>query len=250
MTAGNGRSIDRGDYVKFHITSQVWGQKRNVSTYGKGMAPQVLKLGSPSTPPVLLKAVTGKATGSRVLVTDEAEHAFGKQMPPGVKKTDVAVFVIDLLESVSVDKNITNRGKELPPPANFPKIKDATGSDPEVEFPDKYIPSSTLEHATVVQGSGPEVKSGQTLIAQSLGVALSKRHKFQNTWDADEPGLYPLGSGMLIKGWERALVGKRVGDRVVFSVPADMAYGENPPPNSGIEKNESLLFVVEILGAV
>jgi FKBP-type peptidyl-prolyl cis-trans isomerase SlpA len=41
-----------------------------------------------------------------------------------------------------------------------------------------------------------------------------------------EPIKFQIGSGQIIPGFENAIMGKNVGDKVTVNIPADQAYGE------------------------
>jgi peptidylprolyl isomerase len=51
----------------------------------------------------------------------------------------------------------------------------------------------------------------------------------------------------VIQGWQLGLVGMQVGGRRLLVIPAELGYGDNPPPGSGIEAGETLIFVVDLV---
>jgi len=51
----------------------------------------------------------------------------------------------------------------------------------------------------------------------------------------------------VIKGWTEGLQLMPVGSKFKFYVPSELAYGQNPPPGSGIGVNAVLIFEVELL---
>ena len=53
--------------------------------------------------------------------------------------------------------------------------------------------------------------------------------------------------GMVIGGWDRGLVGQRVGSRVLLSIPPDLGYGQRGVPQAGIKGGDTLVFVVDII---
>ena len=55
---------------------------------------------------------------------------------------------------------------------------------------------------------------------------------------------------MVIRGWDDALVGQRVGSRLLLSIPAELGYGERGVPQAGIAGGATLVFVTEILGVM
>ena len=60
------------------------------------------------------------------------------------------------------------------------------------------------------------------------------------------PFSFVLGTGAVIEGWDKALVGRRLGEVVELTIPADLAYGAAGAGNS-IPPNSPLKFKIEIL---
>jgi FKBP-type peptidyl-prolyl cis-trans isomerase FkpA len=58
---------------------------------------------------------------------------------------------------------------------------------------------------------------------------------------------FTVGSGV-IPGFSQGVVGMKVGGLRRITIPPNLAYGNNPPPNqSTIRANETLIFEVELL---
>ena len=53
----------------------------------------------------------------------------------------------------------------------------------------------------------------------------------------------------VIEGWVRALVGERVGSRVLLVIPPKLGYGAKGNADAGILGSDTLVFVVDILGS-
>ena len=51
----------------------------------------------------------------------------------------------------------------------------------------------------------------------------------------------------VIRGWDLGVAGMKVGGRRELVIPPNLGYGTMPPPNSGIESNATLVFVVDLL---
>ena len=67
-------------------------------------------------------------------------------------------------------------------------------------------------------------------------VDASESHgPFANTYESGEPLEFTIGLGQVIVGWEKGLMGMKVGEVRRLYVPSEMAYGENSmdgiPPN-------------------
>jgi len=51
----------------------------------------------------------------------------------------------------------------------------------------------------------------------------------------------------VIPGFRDGIIGMRVGETKAFTIPPEQAYGNNPPPGSGIPPNAALIFEVTLL---
>ncbi|MEV0006302.1 FKBP-type peptidyl-prolyl cis-trans isomerase [Micromonospora sp. NPDC050980] len=103
-----------------------------------------------------------------------------------------------------------------------------------------------LKVTTLVKGTGPAVKAGQTITTNYVGVFYSDGKQFDSSWDNGQPATFPIGVGQVIKGWDQGLVGVPVGSRVQLDLPADLAYGDKA---EGGRPAGPLRFVVDVLAA-
>lgn len=108
-------------------------------------------------------------------------------------------------------------------------------------------PSSDLAVKTVIQGNGAVVASGDYLQADYLGQIWSTAKVFDNSYDRGAPAIFPIGVGQVIPGWDKALVGKKVGDRVELAIPPALGYGAQGNAQAGIKGTDTLVFVVDVV---
>ena len=108
-------------------------------------------------------------------------------------------------------------------------------------------PPRTLVVKDIVKGSGPVATTGKTVTVQYVGVLYSTGQQFDASWDRGQPlPPFPLGAGQVIPGWDKGLVGMRVGGRRELIIPPNLAYGaQGSPPAIG--PNETLIFDVDLL---
>lgn len=96
-------------------------------------------------------------------------------------------------------------------------------------------------------GTGEEVKAGATVTAHYTGAVASTGVIFQSSHDSGQP--IPFSLNGVIKGWTDGVPGMKVGGTRRLLIPADLAYGANPPAGSGIPANADLVFDVEVVSA-
>jgi peptidylprolyl isomerase len=106
-------------------------------------------------------------------------------------------------------------------------------------------PPGELEVRDLVAGDGPAAAPGSTVTTHYVGVSWSTGVQFDASWDRGEPISFPLGG--VIAGWGEGIPGMRQGGRRLLVVPPDLAYGDQPPPGSGIAAGETLVFVVDLV---
>jgi peptidylprolyl isomerase len=117
---------------------------------------------------------------------------------------------------------------------------------PTIAKPSGPAPS-TLVVKDIVKGSGPVATTGKTVTVQYVGVLYSTGQQFDASWDRGQPlPPFQLGTGQVIPGWDKGLVGMHVGGRRELIIPPNLAYGaQGSPPAIG--PNETLIFVVDLL---
>jgi len=118
------------------------------------------------------------------------------------------------------------------------------GSEPKVNIT-PGDPVSELQVTDVIVGSGDNVPAGATVTADYVGYGAATGQMFDASWLRGEPATFPLDQ--VIIGWQEGLVGMQVGGRRLLVIPAELGYGNNPPPGSGIEPGETLIFVVDLV---
>lgn len=122
-----------------------------------------------------------------------------------------------------------------------PKDVEARGK-PEVTVPDQ--PATELCRVDDVVGTGAEVEVTSTVTVHYVGVGQQSGKEFDSSWDRGQPISFGLNG--VIRGWSEGLVGMKEGGRRTLVIPADLAYGDNPP-GAGIEPGETLVFVVDLI---
>ncbi|MER8015169.1 FKBP-type peptidyl-prolyl cis-trans isomerase [Streptomyces griseoluteus] len=98
----------------------------------------------------------------------------------------------------------------------------------------------------LIVGDGAEVKSGMVVRVHYVGVTFASGKEFDASWDRGEPFKFALGSGKVIKGWDRGIKGMRVGGRREIIVPPRLGYGKQSPTPL-IPPGSTLVFVVDLL---
>jgi peptidylprolyl isomerase len=98
----------------------------------------------------------------------------------------------------------------------------------------------------IVEGKGPEAKSGDRVSMQYVGVLYSDGTEFDASWDRGEPFDFTLGTGEVIPGWDQGIVGMKVGGRRELVIPPDLAYGAAGQPPT-IPPDATLVFIVDLL---
>lgn len=105
---------------------------------------------------------------------------------------------------------------------------------------------SGLTYIITKAGDGEQVKSGDNVIVNYTGL-LTNGAMFDSSLHRNEPFSFPVGVGMVIKGWDEGLQQLKVGDHATLIIPPSIGYGASGA-GGVIPPNATLIFIIEVLG--
>ena len=109
---------------------------------------------------------------------------------------------------------------------------------------------SGLQYEDTVTGDGAQAGAGQQVRVHYTGWLYEngiKGAKFDSSKDRNDPFVFGLGEGMVIKGWDEGVQGMKVGGTRVLVIPPQLGYGARGA-GGVIPPNATLMFEVELLG--
>ena len=102
---------------------------------------------------------------------------------------------------------------------------------------------SGLQYKVLKEGEGVSPDSTDTVRVQYKGMLLDGT-VFDSSYKRGKPATFPLNR--VIPGWTEGVQLMKEGAKYKFWIPGKLAYGQNPPPNSPIGPNQTLVFEVEL----
>lgn len=96
----------------------------------------------------------------------------------------------------------------------------------------------------VAAGAGRAARAGDTVTVHYIGL-VKDGQQFENTYTTNAPYTFKLGTGAVIEGWDRGIVGMEEGGQRILVVPATLGYG--PRAVGPIPANATLIFALELI---
>ena len=116
---------------------------------------------------------------------------------------------------------------------------------------EKNITSLIIKDTVV--GSGRQAEKGLAVTVHYTGWLYDpnqkdgKGKKFDSSLDRNDPFVFNLGGGQVIRGWDDGVDGMKIHGKRTFIIPPDMGYGSHGA-GGVIPPNATLIFDVELLG--
>lgn len=144
------------------------------------------------------------------------------------KKDNAATESTDTKTADATNEESTKGASQGKPMENFTPVSDVT----------------ELKITDLKEGDGDVVKAGDTVTVDYTGAVAADGKIFQSSKDFGQTATFGLDG--VIAGWTEGIPGMKVGGIRRLVIPAEKAYGANPPAGSGIPANAALVFDVEL----
>ena len=252
LVHGSGQALGHTDAFVGNYAIYLWSgtsHKLLQSTFKTGGKPTLF---AGTLLPGLETALIGQKMGSRVLAVIPPKEGFGTSgnAQAGIKGTDTLVFVVDMIKDFSgtaavTGQQVSNGGSGLPT-----VTAGASGAALTIKMPSEKPPAN-LTTKVLIKGTGPTVADGDTVVVQYTGAIWRNGYVFDSSWKRSQPFGFTIGASpsQVIPGWDQGLAGQTVGSRVMLVIPPADGYGKPGSPQAHIKGTDTLVFVVDILGA-
>ncbi|MDH6629269.1 peptidylprolyl isomerase [Streptomyces sp. LBL] len=246
LVAGSGTTVAEGDYVQAGYLGQIWDSGKVFDNSYDRKTSLVIQLAPGRIIDGWRYALAGKKVGSRVEFSVPPTWGYGAQgqAQAGIKGTDTLVFVVDVQGTFNAKSSA--KGTDVAQDdVDLPKVGTNTdGKAPSIEVPKGDAPKKLVANY-VIEGDGPKVAATDSVLVQYKGVLWDTGKEFDSTYGRKELTSFSLQQ--VVKGWSQGMTGKKVGSRIVIVIPPELGYGAQPPAGSGIKKDSTMVFTVDIL---
>lgn len=284
LVTGTGPTLADGDNALVNIAvADGWTQQTPVTTFGQKYGALLVPLTSAAIQPqqigdlfvsFLQKYVkSGVTVGTRIAIAVGATQAFPSYVTAlpsahlNIGNEDGLVVVADVVgvQTAAETSQKAPAGTAATPAKWAPKVVVKDGAPSALSFKGVPKPNGKLQTTTLIQGSGPAIADGSTAVVKYLGQAYPSAKPFDENYSKQSvlnvligKSVQPFQNGdptkgvavaSVIPGWQRGLIGAKVGSRVLIQIPPKLGYGATPPAGSGIPKNATLYFVVDVIAA-
>jgi len=106
--------------------------------------------------------------------------------------------------------------------------------------------ASGLSIDEIAIGEGAHAIVGKCVTVHYTGW-LTDGTKFDSSKDRNDPFVFGLGQGQVIRGWDEGVQGMKVGGKRKLTIPPALGYGARGA-GGVIPPNATLVFEVELLG--
>jgi peptidylprolyl isomerase len=229
---GEGEKTAAGDDVNAIVSAYAGTSGEQVFSQ-----PATIKAGDESVFEAFLAGVDCVPTGSRTVTVAPASTLYGEtgNETIGVAPNETVVIVTDVQEPLAPAE-----WTEDVPEVQF----GADGAAPTVTLP-ATPPPAEYQLKVLEEGDGDEVASGDTVTLHYQGTSWDTGEVFDQSYGG-EPAQF--STDQVIQGFGAALVGQKVGTKLIVTIPPQYAYGLEQSDQNTLG-GQTLVFVVEIQDA-
>jgi len=198
--------------------------------------PATITVGDSTVFEAFLAGIDCVPTGTRTVTVAPAATLYGEEGNEtiGVAPGETVVIVVDVVE-------VQEALKPAEWTENAPEVQfGADGEAPTVTLPDTAPPAEYLLKV-LEEGDGDEVAQGDNVTLHYQGTSWDTGEVFDQSYGG-EPAQF--ATDQVIQGFGSALIGQKVGTKLIVTIPPQYAYGTDA---AGHELGgQTLVFLVEI----
>lgn len=198
--------------------------------------PATITVGDETVFEAFLAGIDCVPTGTRTVTVAPASTLYGEEGNEtiGVAPGETLVIVVDVVE-------VQEALKPAEWTENVPEVQFGEGeAPPTVTLPDIPPPAEYMLKV-LEEGDGDEVAQGDTVTLHYQGTSWDTREVFDQSYGG-EPAQF--ATDQVIQGFGSALVGQKVGTKLIVTIPPEYAYGTDAA--GGELAGQTLVFLVEI----
>jgi peptidylprolyl isomerase len=115
-----------------------------------------------------------------------------------------------------------------------------------VTIPDGFAVDAT-QSRVLAPASGPQVKEGDTILADYVAYDATSNRLFDTTFGASgTPHVFTLSTDKLLKGMVTGIVGTNQGSTIALAIPPADAFGPAGEQAAGIGGTDTIFFVLKV----
>ena len=232
LTEGSGEDTTPGQNVNVLISVYLGKDGKAL-----GSQPVSLTVGDSSMIKAFSAGIDCVPIGSRVVVAAPAKDMYGDQgnSQLGISADDSLVIVTDV---IGVKKALVPEAWKT----DVPKVSFDAQGKPTVKLPATKPPKQLLLKV-LKAGTGDVVKAGDTVTLDYQGTSWDTGKIFDQSY-GKQPASF--ATDQVVEGFGAALVGQKVGTRLIVTIPPEYAYGEKSAGDSSGLGGQTLVFVIDI----
>lgn len=220
---GKGKQVEAGDKATVHYTGKLTNGTKFDSSKDRNQ-PFTFKVGAGQVIKGWDEGLQLLKVGDKATFVIPAELAYGDRDMGSIPPKSTLVFDIEVIDAKAAPKIVPfdTKGK------------------------DTVTTASGLRYINVVEGKGAQAQNGKTVKVHYTGYLMDGK-VFDSSIERDDPISFPLGNGMVIRGWEEGIALMKVGDKKRLIIPSELGYGERGAGGGLIPANATLIFDVELV---
>ncbi len=193
--------------------------------------------------PGIYAGLKDQKVGSLVLIAIAPDDGPGADETNGLTDKDSLLFLADIIE---VRTPLTRaEGTTVDPVDGLPTVVLGEDGAPTITMPEGEPPAELVAQP-LIEGKGATVETGQSITVHYTGALYSDGTVFDSSWTSGTAATFAIGTGGVIPGWDKGLVGQTAGSQILLVIPAADGYGDTGSGDA-IPPGATLVFVVDIL---